>query len=809
MQEQLADTARVGFEEFRKEVLNDYLVANLSRQCSLIGRREVLNGKAKFGIFGDGKEVAQIAMAKQFREGDWRSGYYRDQTFMFATGMASTEEFFAQMYGDTDQDANPGNSGRLMNNHFSTPNRNPDGSIRKLAEQMNSTADLSPTAAQMPRLVGLGYASKLFRNHPEWSVYTDLSNNGNEVAFGMIGDASTAEGHFFEAMNAAGVLQIPMAVAVWDEGFGISVPREYQLVKENISDVLKGFEENEQTRGILIYKSKGWDYPGLCKTFEEGIRLCREKHVPVLFHIDEMTQPLGHSTSGSHERYKSKERLAWEKEFDPIIKMREWMVSSGIVTGIELDQLEQEALNQANDAKNKAWKHYIEPLRKQKDSLLQIMEGKSCKCRNDKFDKIKVLTDNLKKVANPVRKDSISTVKKLLRHICVDCPERELLQSDLSAWMDDHYDHAWDLYSTHLYNERPTSCLMVKPAGPVYSAGSPMLTGREILRENFDRLFNRHPMLVTFGEDTGLIGGVNQCLEGLHKKYGEHRITDTGIRETTIIGQGIGLALRGFKPIAEIQYFDYLLYGLQTLSDDLSTLHYRTGGNQLAPLIIRTRGHRLEGMWHSGSPLSMVINSIRGVYVCVPRDMTRAAGLYNTLLDGDDPAIVIEPLNGYRLKEQKPDNLDDIRVPLGIPEILREGADVTLVTYGSCARIAMEAADQLKDFDISTEVIDIQTLLPFDLNHLIVESVKKTRKIVMLDEDVPGGATAFMLQKFLEVQDGFQYLDAEPCTITQKDHRPAYGTDGDYFSNPSVENVFETIYDVMHDYHPAKYPKIY
>ena len=809
MQEKSADTAKIGFEEFRKEVLNDYMVANLSRQCSLIARREVLNGKAKFGIFGDGKEVAQIAMAKQFREGDWRSGYYRDQTFMLSTGMATAEEFFAQLYGDTDQEANPGNSGRMMNNHFSTPNRNPDGTTRNLSAQKNSTADLSPTAAQMPRLIGLGYASKLFRNHEEWNSYTDLSRNGDEVAFGAIGDASTAEGHFFEAMNAAGVLQIPLAMAVWDDGFGISVPREYQLVKENISEVLQGFAQDEKNRGIIIYKSRGWDYPHLSRIFEEGIRLCREKHVPVLFHIDEMTQPLGHSTSGSHERYKSKERLDWEKEYDPIKKMREWIITSGAGTADELDRIENEATDRANEAKNAAWKNFITPILAERDSLLKILDGKSCQCRNDRFDKIGVLTENLKKVANPVRKDSFSAVKKILRHICIDCPERESLQGLLTAWMEENYDKAYEMYSSCLYNERPTSVLMVDPVGPEYSGDSPMMTGREVLKENFDLLFERHPLLVTFGEDTGLIGGVNQSLEGLQKKYGEHRITDTGIRETTIIGQGIGLALRGFSPIAEIQYFDYLLYGLQTLSDDLSTLHYRTGGNQVAPLIIRTRGHRLEGIWHSGSPLSMVINSIRGIYVCVPRDMTRAAGLYNTLLDGDDPAIVIEPLNAYRLKERKPDNLSELRVPLGIPEIMMEGSDITLVTYGSCVRITMEAAEQLKEFDISADVIDIQTLLPFDIHHRIVESVKKTHKVIFIDEDVPGGATAYMLQKFLEEQDGFQYLDSEPRTITQKDHRPAYGTDGDYFSNPSTEDVFEAVYDVMYENNPEKFPRIY
>lgn len=794
------------YEEFRKEVLDDYRTACLSRQCSIIGRKEVMSGKAKFGIFGDGKEIAQVAMAKQFRNGDWRSGYYRDQTFMMASGLSTPEELFAQLYGDTDTNINPGSAGRLMNSHFSTSNRNEDGSLVNLMNRKNSAADLSPTAAQMPRLVGLGYASRLFRNNKEISVYKNFSENGNEVVFGMIGEASTSEGHFFETLNAAGVLQIPVAIAVWDDGYGISVTRDYQTIKSSISEALKGFEQDEARKGILIYKGKGWDYPGLCKIFEEGIKICRAKHIPVLFHIEEMNQPLGHSTSGSHERYKSPERLEWEKKFDPVAKMKEWILSSGLATTDELSIIEKVAEKQAMEARDKAWKNYIEPILKEREDLLQILDNKSCVCRNDRFDKVSVLASNLRKVLNPVRKDNFSTARKLLRYICSDCPKREELQAAVTEWLNKNWEHARDKYNDNLYNETPSSVLNIGEVKPVYASEPKMMTGREILRDNFDYLFTHYPLLLTFGEDTGKLGDVNQGLEGLQKKFGELRISDTGVRETTIIGQGIGLALRGFRPIAEIQYFDYLLYGLQTISDDLATLRYRTKGRQAAPLIIRTRGHRLEGMWHSGSPLSMVINSIRGIYVCVPRDMTRAAGFYNILMEGDDPALVIEPLNAYRLKEQKPENTGKFKVPPGVPEILLEGNDITIVTYGSCVRIAMEAAAQLNESGISAEIIDVQTLLPFDLHGIIVESLKKTGKIIFFDEDVPGGATAYMMQKVLEEQGGFVYLDSEPHTITKKEHRPAYGTDGDYFSNPNTEDVFETVYSVMHESHPGKYP---
>ncbi len=801
---------KISFDTFREEVLEDYRLAHISRHCSVVARKEVLTGKAKFGIFGDGKEVAQIAMAKNFRNGDWRSGYYRDQTFMMAAGLVTPEGFFAQIYGSTDPEMNPGNSGRNFNNHFSTPNVNPDGSWRNLMEQKNAAADLSPTAAQMPRLVGLAYASKLFRHSPGLNGYGSLTENGNEVAFGMIGDASTSEGHFFETMNAAAVMQIPMAVAVWDDGYGISVTREYQTVKESISAALKGFEANDKQKGILIYNARGWDYPELCRVFEEGIQRCRDEHIPVLFHIDEMNQPLGHSTSGSHERYKSKERLEWEKAFDPLKNMREWVLENNIATAEDLDVIEKEAVVRVKQARETAWANYTGAINREREELIDILVHKKCKCASEKIDKIRILRKNLQRVRNPIRKDNFSTAKKVLRHICSDCPVRQDLQKEIDTWLNRRYDEAWDQYSAFLYNESDRSVLNVRPVMPAYPEQEVVeVTGREILRENFDRLFAKYPMLVTFGEDTGKIGGVNQSLEGLQEKYGEWRITDTGIRETSIIGQGIGLAMRGFRPIAEIQYFDYLLYGLQTVSDDLATMHYRTKGTQSAPVIIRTRGHRLEGIWHSGSPLSMVINSIRGVYVCVPRDMTRAAGFYNTLLEGDDPALVIEPLNGYRLKEPIPSNLGEFRVPLGIPEVIRTGKDITLVTYGSCVRIAEEAAAQLVDFNIDAEVIDVQTLIPFDLPHIILESVRKTGKVVFFDEDVPGGATAYMMQKVLEEEGAYEYLDLQPRTISQRDHRPAYGTDGDYFSNPSAEDVFETLYVMMHEFNPAKYPAIF
>jgi len=793
----------------REEILKDYRLALISRQCSVTGRKEVLTGKAKFGIFGDGKELAQIAYVKQFRNGDWRSGYYRDQTFMMAAGLLTVEEFFAQLYGTADGQLNPCNAGRSFNNHFATSNVTKDGDWLDLTQQKNSAADLSPTAGHMPRLLGLALASKLFRQSSELAEIKGISDNGNEVAFGTIGDASTSEGHFFETMNAAGVLQIPLAVAIWDDGYGISVPTAVQTVKASISQALSGFEKNGSDSGILIYNAVGWDYPQLCAMFEEGIARCRREHVPVLFHVTELTQPQGHSTSGSHERYKSEERLAWEADHDCLLRMKGWLIEQNIATVSELESIGTSVEEEVALAREKAWNNYQSSIRSEKNSLLAIIENKSCVCRREGIDKIQLYTANLTGIKNPIRKDNISTAKKIMRYVCHDCPQRETFGDTLKKWIDHNQVNGFEKYSAFLYNETEHSALNVSPLEPNYCENSIAVTGREILRNNFDALFSKYPLLVAFGEDVGKIGGVNQTYDGLQKKYGENRIFDTGVRETAIIGKGIGLALRGFRPIAEIQYFDYLLYALQILSDDLATAHWRTAGSQCIPLIISTRGHRLEGIWHSGSPLSMVINSIRGIYVCVPRNMTQAAGFYNTLLEGLDPALVIEPLNAYRLKEVMPDNPGEFKIPLGIPEILEEGSDITLVTYGSCVRIAQDAAKQLSDFNISVELIDVQTLLPFDLGEIIATSIKKTSRVLFFDEDVPGGATAYMMQQVIEGQGAYRYLDSEPRTLAAKEHRPAYSSDGDYFSNPNAEDVFEAIYAIMHEANPVRFPKLY
>jgi pyruvate/2-oxoglutarate/acetoin dehydrogenase E1 component/TPP-dependent pyruvate/acetoin dehydrogenase alpha subunit len=790
----------------KENVLSDYRLAVLSRNLSVIGRREVLTGKAKFGIFGDGKEVVQIALARQFRNGDWRSGYYRDQTWMMAMGLYDSLEFFHQLYGNTDADVNHGSQGRVFNNHFSVPNINPDGTWRDLTKQKNSSSDISPTAGQMPRLLGLAYASKLFRQNKELHKYSTLSVKGDEVAFGSIGDASTSEGHFWETINAAGVLQVPMALSVYDDGYGISVPKKYQTTKGSISDILRGFEDEPGKPGLRIFKGKGWDYPGLIKLYEEGVEICRRDHKPVVFHIEDVTQPLGHSTSGSHERYKSEERLKWEEEFDPIKKMREWIIKEGIATEAEVELISAEAETEAKESRKKAWDMFQNPIRIERDALVKIIRDRTCRCAEKvKEAAVDEITDELTKVLNPIRKDNFMAARKILRNICGTCAKADNLREELLGWLRRNYKDAERSYNTNLYNEMSTSVLNVRPVPPVYSDNSPEVPGRQILRDNYDKLFEKYPLLTTFGEDTGNIGGVNQSLEGLQKKYGELRITDTGIREATILGQGIGLALRGMRPIAEIQYLDYLMYALQILSDDLATTHYRTAGRMIAPLIISTRGHRLEGIWHSGSPMSMLINSVRGVYVCSPRDMTRAAGFYNTLLQGQDPAIVIEPLNGYRLKEKMPDNLGEFRIELGIPEILSEGTDVTLVTYGSTVKIAQEAAGQLASHGISVELIDVQTLVPFDTNRTIVNSIRKTGRILFVDEDVPGGTTAYMMQEVIEKHGGYQYLDSPPKTLAAKEHRPAYTTDGDYFSKPSAEDIFDVVYAMMKEADPGKF----
>jgi len=794
---------------FTKEIiLNDYRIAFESRQASIFGRKEVLTGKAKFGIFGDGKELPQIAMAKVFQNGDWRSGYYRDQTFMVAAGMLTWDVFFAQLYGDTNLSFNPYSGGRLMNNHFATHTLDKDGAWMDLKNLKNSSADISPTAGQMPRLLGLALASKIYKQNNLLHKNNIFSDNGNEVAFGTIGDASTSEGHFFETMNAAGVLQVPLAISVWDDGWGISVPRTLQTTKDSISELLSGFRKNTvNDNGIEIFKAKGWDYLALCETYEKGIALCREKHIPVLFHITELTQPQGHSTSGSHERYKTQQHMQWEKEFDCIAKFKDWILSNKYASESEISIIENQAIETIKKAKEKAWEQFYKPLQNMRNEFVELVNIKNCNCR--KSEKIEAIIADLKKIAYPIRKDIISTAKKILRLVCHSCVSDKSLKLTVKSWLNQAYIDGALKYSTHLYSEFDNNALSVKEIPPVYSKDSKYVNGREILQANYDYIFANRPETLIFGEDVGKIGGVNQTLEGLQNKYGALRMSDTGIREATIIGQGIGLAMRGLRPIAEIQYFDYLLYALQTISDDLATLRYRTVGRQKAPLIISTRGHRLEGIWHSGSALSMVINSIRGVYVLVPRNMTQAAGFYNTLLASDEPALVVEPLNGYRLKEKMPDNVGTFRVPLGKPEILINGTDITIVTYGSSVRVAQDAVKQLEEFDIHCELIDVQSLIPFDVNALILASLKKTNKIIFFDEDVPGGATAFMMHEVIEKQGGFDYLDCAPVSVTAKEHRPAYSTDGDYFSNPNAEDLFEAAYHMMHVLNPIKFPEIF
>ena len=791
----------------KDSILDDYRLGYESRNASLIGRREVLTGKAKFGIFGDGKEVAQLAMAKVFQNGDWRSGYYRDQTFMMATDNLSLEQFFGQLYGDTSLEANPDNSGRLMNNHFATRLLDENGDWYDQTKQKNTSADISPTAGQMPRLLGLALASKVYRQVEVLKEAKKFSVNGNEVAFGTIGDASTSEGHFWETLNAAGVLDVPLAMFVWDDDYGISVHKKHQTVKQSISEALEGFRR-ENGSGFEIYKVEGWNYEKMLEIFHEGVEKARKEHIPVLFHVVELTQPQGHSTSGSHERYKSKERLQWEEEHDGLKMMRDWIEKRNFADSEELDTIEQESAKKAKEARKAAWKHFTKPLKQKQKELLNVMDISSCNCAQSiKIDQMK---QEINQVAEPIRKDVISQGKKMMRLICDSCSQPEnSLRTNVTEWLNKEIQEGKEAYSSHLYAENDRSAVKIPFVEPEYSEESNPVPGREILRDNFDYIFEHNSNALIFGEDVGKIGGVNQSLEGMQEKYGEMRVSDTGIREASIIGQGIGMALRGLRPIAEIQYFDYLLYGLQVVSDDLATLHYRTKGGQKAPMIISTRGHRLEGIWHSGSPLSMVINSIRGVNVLVPRNMTQAAGFYNTMMKADEPALIIEPLNGYRLKEERPLNIGEFTTPVGVPEVLKEGKDVTLVTYGSCVRIAQDAEKQLADFGVDVELVDVQSLLPFDINHKIVESLKKTSKIVFFDEDVPGGATAFMMQKVIEDQKGYRYLDSEPLTVTAQSHRPAYSTDGDYFSNPNAEDVFEAVYNLMHEYNPAKYPKIF
>lgn len=780
----------ITFDEYRNIVLNDYRIAWISRNASLSGRREVLTGKAKFGIFGDGKEVAQIAMAKAFKKGDWRAGYYRDQTFMMALGLLTVEEFFAQLYAHTDVNAEPSSAGRSMNGHYASRILDDKGEWLPQKSRFNVSSDISPTAAQMPRSLGLALASKIYRNEPLLSNFDNFTLSGNEVAFVSIGDASTSEGHFWETINAAGVLQVPLAVSVWDDGYGISVPKKYQTTKESISEILKGFEKEDNTNGIKIFTAKGWNYAELVDVYEQSIEICRKEHIPILVHVQELTQPQGHSTSGSHERYKTKERLEWEQEFDCLHQMRKWLLKNALATENELDELESQAKEIVKEAKSKAWKNYLDPLLETKSQAIRLLKEEGVGSAE-----VMGLVSNLEQINEPNKKDIVTTLRKSLNILAT----RHQASKDLLGFLDDIFEKSKDEYNSFLHSESKRNALKIRRVDPSFSENSFTLDGREILRNNFQHLFEKYPNLVAFGEDLGNIGDVNQGFEGLQKKFGEHRIFDTGIRECTIIGQAIGLALRGLRPIAEIQYLDYIFYGLQMLTDDLATLQYRTKGGQKAPAIIRTRGHRLEGIWHSGSPMGSIINSVRGMYVCVPRNMVIAAGMYNLLLQSDEPAIVVEPLNGYRLKERQPDNLGDFTVPLGMPELLSEGSDLTLVTYGSCVRIAQDALQQISSFNISVELIDIQTLLPFDLEKTISKSVRKTNRLIVLDEDVPGGASAFILQQIVQEQDVWNYLDAAPLTITAKPHRPAYGTDGDYFSKPNAEDIVEAVLRIVNE----------
>lgn len=793
---QVANKQKISKEEFQKEVLNDYRIAFESRQASLLGRKEVLTGKAKFGIFGDGKEVAQIAMAKVFDKGDFRSGYYRDQTFMFAKGISDVQKFFAQLYAITDVEEEPASAGRSMNGHFGTRLLNEDGSWKSQTDAFNSSSDISPTAGQMSRLVGLAWASKLYRNNKDLAGHTDFSIDGNEIAFGTIGNASTSEGHFWEAINAAGVLQVPMLVSIWDDDYGISVPAKYQTTKENLSSILKGFKTDKDGIGYDLYTVRGWDYPELLKTYMKAAEKCRKSHSPAIIHVTEVTQPQGHSTSGSHERYKSPERLEWEQEHDCLVKMRHWIEESGLATSEEMDELEASAVEAVKDAKDRAWDAYKSPISIERDELVSVLSGMSEENATKE-------AAALQKSRDVIRKDlGVAAAKVLRSTIGLDASVRQPLLSWYEKYKSDNYER----YSSHLHSQSDSNVLNVNEIPPAFSDDSPTLNGFEILQRCFDDALTRDERVVAFGEDVGHIGDVNQGFAGLQEKHGVHRVMDTGIRENTIIGQAVGSSLRGLRPIAEIQYLDYLIYAIQIMSDDIATLQYRTKGGQKNPVIIRTRGHRLEGIWHSGSPMSMIINAVRGMHVLVPRNMVKAAGFYNALLQSDEPAIVVECLNGYRLKEKCPDNIGSFATPIGQVEVMQEGSDVTLVTYGSCVRIAQDAIRQLEEQDISVELIDVQSLLPFDLDNRIVESIKKTNKVVFLDEDVPGGATAYMMQHVLEKQEGYLHLDAQPKTISSRAHRPAYGTDGDYFSKPSAEDVFAVVYGMMNEYDPENYP---
>jgi len=792
----------ITFDDFKAEVLNDYTLAKISRECSLLGRKEVLTGKAKFGIFGDGKEVPQLAMAKAFQNGDFRSGYYRDQTFMMAVGQLSIEQFFAGLYGHTDIAHDPMSAGRQMGGHFATHSLDENGNWNNLTNQKNSSADISPTAGQMPRLLGLAQASKIYRNVRGLEEFTNFSQNGNEVAWGTIGNASTSEGLFFETINAAGVLQVPMVMSVWDDEYGISVHARYQTTKESISEILKGFQREKDTNGYEIMTVKGWDYPALVETYQKAAAIAREEHVPVLIHVQELTQPQGHSTSGSHERYKNADRLAWEAEYDCLAQMRLWLINNNLASKEELEAIDEKAKKEVLDGKRAAWMAFVAPIKAEQNELVSLLNTLAASSANKVF--IEKHATELASIKEPIRKEIITTARKVLRLVVAESGK-----ADLAAWITMYTNKIQPKFSSHLFSQSDKNVLQTSAVAPTYDATAEEVDARLVLRDNFDVIFSKYPEALIFGEDSGNIGDVNQGLEGMQEKYGELRVSDAGIREATILGQGIGMAMRGLRPIAEIQYLDYLLYAIQIMSDDLATLHYRTQGRQKAPLIIRTRGHRLEGVWHSGSPMGMIINAIRGINVLVPRNMTKAAGFYNTLMETDEPALVIECLNGYRLKEKMPTNLGAFKTPIGVVETIKEGNDITLVSYGSTLRIVEQAARELQEVGIDCEIIDAQTLLPFDVNHDCAKSIAKTNRLLVVDEDVPGGASAYLLQQIIDEQKGYQYLDSQPQTLASKAHRPAYGTDGDYFSKPSSEDIFEKVYAIMHEAKPQQYPSLY